>query len=130
MTTDHLCYPRIASLRLLLPLVLAIPLTAQQSDKQGGVSLTVDPAHLTLNAEQTQRFSAELKGAPAGTVIEWAVWTVGDRRSGNISQDGVFTARTVGIYRIMAVAISDGTVLSTAVAKVTVVAQRDAPVFR
>jgi uncharacterized protein YjdB len=130
MTTDHLCYPRIAFFHLLLPLFLAIPLTAQQSEKQGAVSLMVNPAHFTLHAGQTQRFYAELKGAPAGTVIEWAVWTVSDRRQGNISQDGVFTAKTAGIYRVMAVAISDSTVLSTAFAKVTVVAQRDAPVFR
>jgi Bacterial Ig-like domain (group 2) len=129
MTTD-LCYPRIAFLRLLLPLFLAIPLTAQYGDRQRTVSLTVGPDHITLHAGQTQRFSAELKGAPAGTVIEWAVWTVSNRRPGNISQDGVFTARAVGIYRIIAVAISNSTVLSTGVAKVTVVAQRDAPVFR
>src|SRR5580704_1512868 len=54
MTTDHLCYPRIAFLRLLLPLFLAIPLTAQQTEKQGAVSLMVNPAHFTLHAGQTQ----------------------------------------------------------------------------
>ena len=53
MTTDHLCYPRIAFLRLLLPLFLAIPLAANKL-KSRAQSLMVNPAHFTLHAGQTQ----------------------------------------------------------------------------
>ena len=124
--TTRPCYPRIALLHLIVPLFLAIPLAAQPDDKQGAVSLTVEPARITLSAGQTQRFSAEVKGAPAATVIIWAVREQG----GNISQDGVFTARIVGIYHVIAIATSGSITLKHAVAKVTVVAQYDGPVFR
>ena len=113
--------PRIAYLYLIAPLLMAIPFAAQQDDKQGAMSLTVKPAQITLNTGQTQRFSAEVKGGPAGTEINWAV----RERGGNISQDGVFTARLVGIYHVSALATRDGIVLRAADAKVTVVAQYD-----
>ena len=75
---------------------------------------------MTLNAGETQRFSAHIEGAPPGTVI---VWAVPDRETGvsSIGQDGVFTARIVGVCHVMAFATVGGsTVLKTAVAKVTV----------
>lgn len=99
-------------------------LAAQQSEKQE-VSLTIEPAHITLNAGQTQKFSARLVGAPTSTVVTWAV---PDReKDGSVSQDGLFTAKVVGIYQVVAVATNNHTVLKTAVAKVTVVAQYDDP---
>jgi hypothetical protein len=118
--------PRIAFLYLIAPLLLAIPLAAQQDDTQGAMSLTVKPAQITLNTGQTQRFSAEVKGAPPATAINWAV----RERGGNISQDGVFTARIVGIYHVIALATRDGIVLRRAVARVTVVTQYDGAVSR
>ena len=90
------------------------------------MSLTIDPDHLTLNVGQTQRFSAEVKGAPTATVIGWAV----EESGGNISQDGIFTAKIVGIYHIVAFAIRGNKTLRCGVAKVTVVTQYDGPVFR
>src|SRR5580693_4074043 len=118
-------YPRIAFLLSIAPLLLAIPLAAQQrDDKQAATSLTVEPANTTLNTAQTQRFSAELKGAPPTTVINWAV----RERGGDIGQDGVFTARLVGIYHVTALATKDGIALRAADAKVT--AQYDGPAFR
>lgn len=90
------------------------------------LSLAIEPARITLNAGQTQRFSAHIEGAPAATVITWAV-PDGERDVSRVSQDGVFTARIVGIYRVFAIATVNGTVLKTAVARVTVVAQYDDP---
>jgi hypothetical protein len=120
-------YPRIAFLVLIVPLLLAIPFSAQQrDDKQTPISLTVEPANITLNTGQAQRFSAELKGAPPGTVINWAV----RERGGDVGQDGVFTARLIGIYYVTALATRDGIVLRAAEAKVTVVAQYDGPASR
>jgi hypothetical protein len=52
--------------------IAATILAAQQGEKQE-VSLVVQPAHITLNAGQTQQFSAHIEGAPAATVIAWAV---------------------------------------------------------
>lgn len=120
-------YPRIAFLLLIAPLLLAVPLAAQQrDDKHAAISLTVEPVNVTLKAGQTQRFSAELEGAPPTTVINWAV----RERGGDIGQDGVFTARLVGIYHVTALATKDGIVLRAADARVTVVAQYDGPAVR
>jgi len=108
-----------AFLLLIAPLLLATSLAAQQrDDKQAAISLTVEPANITLNTGQTQRFSAELKCAPPTTVINWAVRERGEE----IGQDGVFTARLVGIYHVIALATRDGIVLRAADAKVTAVA--------
>jgi hypothetical protein len=115
------------SLRLIVPLlcIAATILAAQQREKQE-VSLAIQPAHITLNAGQTQQFSAHIEGAPAATVIAWAV-PDSERDVSTVSQDGLFTARIVGIYRVLAIATINGTVLKTAAAKVTVVAQYDDP---
>ena len=108
---------------LIVPLWLATTLTAQQIDRQAGVSLAVVPARVTLNAGQTQKFSMHIEGAPAGTVIVWAV-PDRERDVSSISQDGVFAARIVGVYHVMAVATTgQSTVLKTAVAKVCVLGQ-------
>jgi hypothetical protein len=72
------CYRRIAFLFLIVPLFLAAALPAQQNEKQE-MSLTIDPIRMTLNAGQTQKFSAHLDGAPASTVI---IWTIPDRGKG------------------------------------------------
>ena len=123
MTTAP-CYPRIAFL-LIVPLLLGITFSAQQNEKQGPVSLTVDPARITLNSGQTQRFSAYIEGAPTGTAIRWAV-PYSERDVSGISQGGVFTARIVGVYRAIAFAtIGQSTVLKIAVAKVTVLGQSE-----
>ena len=120
--------PRIACLWLIIPVLLAATtLAAQQNGKHGGVSLTIDLAPVTLNVGQTQTFSTELTGAPAATMI---AWVVREKQGGNISQEGVFTPKAVGIYHIVAFAIADGTVLTHAVARVAVQAQYDGPVFR
>ena len=42
------------ALLLIVPLWLATTLTAQQIDRQAGVSLAVVPARVTLNAGQTK----------------------------------------------------------------------------
>jgi hypothetical protein len=89
------------------------------------VRLTVEPARISMNAGQTQRFSAHVEGEPSGTVIKWVIPDK-DRDVSNISQDGVFTARIVGVYRVIAVAIvGQGTVLKTSVAKVTVLGKAE-----
>jgi hypothetical protein len=85
------------------------------------MSLKVEPAQITLNAGQTQKFSAALKGAPAATVINWAVRESG----GNITQEGVFTARIVGIYHVAVLATRRNNMLMQSFAKVTVVTHYD-----
>jgi hypothetical protein len=118
-------HPRMALLLLIAPLLLATSLAAQQrEDKQAAISLTVEPSQITLNTGETQRFSAKLKGAPPTTVINWAV----RERGGDIGQDGVFTARVIGIYHVVALATRGDIVLRAADAKVTVVVQYDGPV--
>jgi hypothetical protein len=113
------CYPRITFL-LIVPLWFATTLNAQQIDRRVGVSLTVDPARVNLSAGQTQKFSAHIEGAPAGAVIVWAV-PDRERDVSSISQDGVFTARIVGVYHVFAFATTgESSVLKTAVVKVTV----------
>jgi hypothetical protein len=78
-----------------------------------------------MNAGQAQRFSAHVEGEPTGTVIRWVV-PDRDRDVSSITQDGVFTARIVGVYRVIAVAIvGQNTVLKTAVAKVTVLGKSE-----
>jgi hypothetical protein len=111
------------ALLLIVPLWLATTLTAQQIDRQAGVSLAVVPARVTLNAGQTQKFSVHIEGAPAGAAIVWAV-PDRERDVSSISQDGVFAARIVGVYHVMAIATTgQGNVLKTAVAKVSVLGQ-------
>lgn len=115
------CYPR-RVLLWIFPLLVATIFIAQQapSEKQNNVSLTVYPPRIALNPGQTQKFSAHIEGAPTGTVIRWTI-TDGNRAGSRISQDGVFTAGKLGVYRVVAFAtIGKGTVLKTAVAKVTV----------
>jgi hypothetical protein len=118
--------------RTLFPLVVflllcfAAPILAAQQGEKQEVSLTIEPAHITLNAGETQKFSARLVGAPASTVVAWAV-PYSERDVSTVSQDGLFRAKVVGIYRVFAVATSNNIVLKTAVAKVTVVAQYDDP---
>jgi hypothetical protein len=122
--TPSSCYLRIAFL-LVVPLSLAATLAAQQSEKQGAVSLTLEPARITINAGQTQKILAHVKGAPTATVIRWAV-PDRERDVSSISQDGVFTARIVGVYHVMAIAIvGESTVLKTGVAKVTVLGRSE-----
>jgi uncharacterized protein YjdB len=111
---------------VLLLLCFAAPILAAQQGEKQEVSLTIEPAHITLNAGETQKFSARLVGAPASTVVAWAV-PYSERDVSTVSQDGRFTAKVVGIYRVFAVATSNNKVLKTAVAKVTVVAQYDDP---
>ena len=95
-------YRRITFL-LIVPLWFVTTVTAQQIDIRAGVSLTVDPARVTLKAGEAQKFSAHLEGAPAGAVIVWAVPDK-DRDVSRISQAGVFTARVAGIYHVFALA--------------------------
>jgi hypothetical protein len=119
--------PRRACLWLIVPLLFAISLASQQDANTGAVSVSVDPAHVTLNTGQTQRFSADVKGVPAGTEIIWAMM---EKHGASISQDGVFRANTMGIYHIMALVISDGNLVRSRFVRVTALAQYDAPVFR
>jgi len=112
-------FARIA-LVLIVPLWFATILRSQPNEKQRAVSLTVEPARITLNAGETQKFFAHLEGAPAGAVIVWAV-PDGERDVSGISQDGAFAARIVGVYHVFALATTGGSsVLKTTVVKVTV----------
>jgi hypothetical protein len=116
MPTTHR-FARIAAL-LILPLLIATSLAAQPQSKQ--VSLIVEPTRVTLAAGQTERFFAHLEGAPAGTVVRWAI---SDRkRDGNsITQDGVFTAGTLGVYHVVAIATNrESAVLKAVRVNVTV----------
>jgi hypothetical protein len=118
------CYPWIALL-LIVPLWFATTFNAQQIESQAGVSLTVDPARVTLKAGEAQKFSAHLEGAPAGSVIVWAV-PDRERDVSSISQDGVFTARIAGVYHVFALATTgESSVLKTAVVKVTVLGRSE-----
>lgn len=117
--TDAACYRRIAL--SLTSLLLAASLAAQSHDAKTAVSLTVVPARMTLTQGESERLSAHIEGAPAGTVI---VWVMKDKQKAgsSISADGLFTAQTLGVYHVMALAVAgDKTVLKTAVAKITVV---------
>ena len=109
---------RIVFLQLIV--LLATTLSAQQSEKPA-LSLAIDPPRITLKAGETQRFTAHVKGAPQATRILWAV-PDGERDVSSVSEDGVFTARIVGTYHVVAIATIDGTALK-AVAKVTVLGQ-------
>jgi hypothetical protein len=123
MTTspNHL---RAASL-LVLPLLFAATLAAQQSQKQGAVLLTIEPSRITLNTGQTQKFSAHLEGAPVGTVVRWAVFDR-ERDVSSITEDGVFSARIVGVYHVIAFAtVGQSTVLKTTIVKVTVLGKSE-----
>jgi hypothetical protein len=119
--------PRIACFRLMVVLLLAIPVAATQSDGQRTMSLAIDPPRLTLNVGQEQKFSVEVTGAPAATKIQWLVR---EHDGASVTQNGVFTARIVGIYHVVALAITDGHIVKWATTKVTVDAQYDGPVFR
>jgi len=46
---------------LIVPLWFVTTVTAQQIDIRAGVSLTVDPARVTLKAGEAQKFSAHLE---------------------------------------------------------------------
>jgi hypothetical protein len=109
---------------LLFLLLAAALLSAQDRDQPGQVSLTVYPARAALNPGQTQSFSARVDGAPTGTVVRWTI--TGSTAGGSISQDGVFTARTLGVYHVVAfVPVGKSTVAKTAVATVTVIRPLD-----
>ena len=113
-----------AALLLLFVLLAAAVLSAQDSDQPGQVSLTIYPARVALNPGQTQSFSARVDGAPAGTVVRWTI--TGSTAGASISQDGVFTARTLGVYHVVAfVPVGKSTVAKTAVAIVTVLRPLD-----
>jgi Bacterial Ig-like domain (group 2) len=118
--------PRSACVRLIVVLLLAIPVAATQSDSQRALSLAIDPPHLTLNVGQEQKFSVEVAGAPTATKIQWLVREHG----ASVTQNGVFTARIVGIYHVVALAIIGGQIVKSATTKVTVDAQYDGPIFR
>jgi len=109
---------------LMVPLWFATNLNAQRIDRQAGVSLTVEPARITLNAGESQKFSAHLEGAPAGAVIIWAV-PDGERDVSSVTQDGVFIARIVGVYHVLALATIESRVLKTSVVKVTVLGKSE-----
>jgi len=109
---------------LMVPLWFATNLNAQRIDRQAGVSLTVEPARITLNAGESQKFSAHLEGAPAGAVIIWAV-PDGERDVSSVTQDGVFIARIVGVHHVLALATIESRVLKTSVVKVTVLGKSE-----
>jgi Bacterial Ig-like domain (group 2) len=117
---------RLASLLIfLVSMATALAAQAAPGQKSAEMSLTVQPARVTLNAGQTQKFSAPIEGAPNGTVVRWVI---ADQKKGgsSITQDGVFTAGMVGVYHVVAVAInSEGMVLMSSVAKVTVLGKSE-----
>ena len=110
---------RLACLPLIL--IFATTLTAQQD----AISVTVEPTHVTLNSGQTQKFSADVQGAQPGTEV---IWVVMQKHGGSISQDGIFTAKTVGIYCVVALVITNGSVSRSRCVRVTVLGQYDEPI--
>jgi len=109
---------------LIVPLLLCVAGTALA--QSANAKLTIQPDRITLNAGQSQRFSAHLEGAPAATVITWGV-PDNERDVSSVSKDGIFSARIVGIYRVVAIATVNDTVLKTAFARLIVVTQYDDP---
>lgn len=107
-----------------LPLILLLAATglAQADDSKGKVLLTIEPAVIAVNAGQAQKFTAHIEGAPAATVITWAIPN-SERDVCEISPDAVFKARIVEVYRVFAVATVGRTVIKTAMAKATVIGQ-------
>jgi len=110
--------PRFLDSLLIILLSLAPAIAAQPRQKD--VTWAVEPARVTVNVGQTQKFSARFEGVPTGTVVRWVI--ADQKKAGSrVTQDGVFTAGTVGVYHIVAVAMNgEGAALTTSVAKVTV----------
>jgi len=108
----------------LLVLLAAAVLGAQDRDRSDQVSLTIYPARVALNPGQTQSFSARVDGAPAGTAVRWTITQ--STTGASVSQDGVFTTRTLGVYHVVAfVPFGRGPVAKSAVAIVTVLRPLD-----
>ena len=108
----------------LLVLLAAAVLGAQDRDRSDQVSLTIYPARVALNPGQTQSFSARVEGSPAPNLVHWTI--TGSPSGGSITQDGIFTARTLGVYHVVAfVLVGHGPMARTAVAAVTVMRALD-----
>ena len=115
---------RVFSPRLpaLVSLTVMLSLAAPQQSPRTIISITIDPPEATLHVGQVQKFSAVVHGGDSAGIE----WTVEEQEAGSITQDGVYTApRVIGIYHIRAIAISKGTALARAIAKVTVVTEYD-----
>ncbi len=109
---------------LLAAAVLCAQDQNQNKDQPSQVSLTIYPAHIALSPGQTQSFSARMDGASPGALVHWTL--TGSTAGASITQDGVFTARTLGVYHVVAfVPVGHGPVAKTAVATVTVIRPLD-----
>ena len=87
------------------------------------ISIAVFPAESTLYVRQMQTFTAVIMGTNDATIR----WTVLEPGGGTITEDGVYTAsESIGIYHVVAVAMSNGERAQTVV-KVTVVTHYDTP---
>ena len=107
------------SLRFLLPLLLITEAFGQSQS----ISIAVFPSESTLYIGQMQTFTAVIMGTNEAA-IEWAVL---EPDGGTVSQDGIYTApESIGIYHVVAVAMSNGQ-RSQTVVKVTVVTHYDTP---
>jgi chitinase len=107
------------SSQILLPLLLLTGAFGQSRS----ISIAIFPAEATLHVEQVQTFTAVIMGTNDGA-IKWAVL---EPSGGTITDDGVYTApESIGIYHVVAVAMSNGERAQTVV-KVTVVTHYDTP---
>jgi len=96
--------------------------TAPQDVKRDSASVTINPAEATIHVGEKQTFEAVVKGTQSTGVR----WSVQERNGGHITENGLYTApRYVGLYHV--VATSEENSAATAVAKVTVVTEYDAP---
>ncbi len=109
---------------LLAAAVLCAQDQNQNKDQPSPVRLTIYPARVALSPGQTQSFSARVDGAAAATLVHWTL--TGSTAGGSISQDGVFTARTLGVYHVVAfVPVGHGPAAKSAIATVTVMRPLD-----
>lgn len=106
---------------------LSVILAFATSDtaQQGAISVSVEPTHVTLNSGQSQKFSSDIRGAQPGAEV---IWIVMQKHGGSISQDGIFTAKAVGTYCVMALVITNGAVSKSRCVRITVLGQYDEPV--
>jgi hypothetical protein len=102
-------------------ILLVLQLVSGAFGQSRSMSIAVFPPELTLHVGQLQTLTAVITGANDAEV-RWAVLEPG---GGSITDHGVYTApESIGIYHIVAVAMSNGERAQTTV-KVTVVTHYD-----
>ena len=122
MSTNH--FATVLAVVLVLPLsAISFAPAPRQSVNRDSASVTIKPPEATVHVGQTQTFEAVVVGTQS-TAVRWAVQ---ERNGGHITEDGIYTApESIGIYHVVAVAMSNGQ-RSQTVVKVTVVTHYDTP---